>query len=114
MFPARLYSIRKVNASRSKRRPRANNISSYPWEEKADAKFIARQDSLGRPPVRIKYIPTLAFTIARRRSPASRPNKPPGKNWAQAFGKRHPEIQAKRIRSINWKCHEIYMYDKVT
>jgi hypothetical protein len=64
-------------------------------------------------PVCMKYILTLAFSIARRRSPTSRPSKPPGKNWAQAFGKRHPELKAKRVRSIEWNCHEIHIYDKV-
>jgi hypothetical protein len=65
-------------------------------------------------PVRIKYIPTLAFSIARRQTSANTPNTPPGKNWAQAFEKRHPELKAKRVRSIDWKRHEIYIYDKVT
>jgi len=82
-------------------------------EEKALVAFLLLMSSFGQP-VRIKYTPTLAFSIARRRSPASRPNKPPGKNWAQAFGKRHPELKAKRIRSIDWKRHEIHIYDKVT
>jgi hypothetical protein len=82
-------------------------------EEKALVAFLLLTSSFGQP-VRIKYIPTLAFSIARRRSPASRPNKPPGKNWAQAFGKRHPEVKAKRIRSIDWKRHEVHTYDKVT
>jgi hypothetical protein len=61
-------------------------------EEKALVAFLLLTSSFGQP-VRIKYIPTLAFSIARRRSPASRPNKPPGKNW---------------------KRHEVHTYDKVT
>jgi hypothetical protein len=82
-------------------------------EEKALLAFLLLMSSFGQP-VRIKYIPTLAFSVARRRSPASRPNKPPGKNWAQAFGKRHPELRARRVRSIDWKRHEIHIYSKVT
>ncbi|KAB2106160.1 hypothetical protein AG0111_0g6188 [Alternaria gaisen] len=82
-------------------------------EEKALVAFLLLMSSFGQP-VRIKYIPTLAFSIARRRSPASRPNKPPGKNWAQAFGKRHPELKSKRVRSIDWRRHEIHTYDKIT
>lgn len=50
-------------------------------EEKALVAFLLLMSSFGQP-VRIKYIPTLAFSIARRRSPTSRPRKPPGKNWA--------------------------------
>jgi hypothetical protein len=80
-------------------------------EEKALVAFMSLMCSFGQP-VRIKYIPRLAFSIAQRRTLA-RPNKPPGKNWAQAFEKRHPELKAKRVRSIDWKRHEIYIYDKV-
>ncbi|KAF2818260.1 hypothetical protein CC86DRAFT_337399, partial [Ophiobolus disseminans] len=82
-------------------------------EEKALVAFLLLMSSFGQP-VRIKYIPALAFSIARRRSSASRPNKPPSKNWAQAFGKRHPELKSKRVRSIDWKRHEIHIYDKIT
>jgi hypothetical protein len=69
-------------------------------EEKALVAFLLLMSSFGQP-VRIKYIPTLAFSIARRRTSANTPNKPPGKNWAQAFGKRHPKLKAKRVRSID-------------
>jgi hypothetical protein len=81
-------------------------------EEKALVAFLLLISSFGQP-VRIKYIPTLAFSIARQRTLAI-PNQPPGKNWAQAFRKRHAELKAERVRSINWKRHEIYIYDKVT
>jgi hypothetical protein len=64
--------------------------------------------------VRTKYIPTLAYSIARRRSTTSKPIKPPGINWPRAFKKRHPELKARRVRSIDWKCHETQIYDKVT
>jgi hypothetical protein len=65
-------------------------------------------------PVRIKYIPSLADSIARRRSTASRPVKPPGINWPRAFEKRHPELNARRARPIDWKRHKTHIYDKVT
>ncbi|KAF2627124.1 hypothetical protein BU25DRAFT_342356, partial [Macroventuria anomochaeta] len=79
-------------------------------EEKALVAFLLLMSSFDQP-VCIKYIPTLAFSIARRRSPASRSNKPPGKNWAQAFGKRHPELKARRVKSIHWKRHAIHIYN---
>jgi hypothetical protein len=82
-------------------------------EESALVAFLLLMSSFGQP-VRIKYIPALAFSIARRRSPASRANKPPSKNWPKAFEKRQPELKAKRVRSIDWKRHEIHIYDKVT
>lgn len=55
-------------------------------EEKALVRFLLLKSSLGQP-VRIKFIPSLAFSIARQRSPANRPRKPPGKNWPRAFEK---------------------------
>jgi hypothetical protein len=82
-------------------------------EEKALVTFLLLMSSF-RQPIRIKYIPSLAFSIARRRSPASRLNKPPSKNWAQAFRKRHSKLKLKRVRLIDWKRHEIHIYDKIT
>ena len=81
-------------------------------EERALVSFLLLMSSLGQP-VRIKYIPTLAFSIARRRSTTNKPIKPPGKNWARAFEKRHPELKARRVRSIDWKRHENNIYDKM-
>jgi hypothetical protein len=62
-------------------------------------------------PVRIKYIPSLAFSIARQRSIVT---KPPNKNWPRAFEKRNPELKARRVRSIDWKRHEKNTYVKIT
>ncbi|EMD96399.1 hypothetical protein COCHEDRAFT_1086940, partial [Bipolaris maydis C5] len=63
--------------------------------------------------VRIKYVPTLAFSIARRWSTTTnKPIKPLGKNWARAFEKRHPELKARRVKSIDWKRYENNIYDK--
>ena len=52
-------------------------LSTY--EEKALVTFILQQDALGRP-VRIKYVPSIAFSLARHRPAPDRPCKPPGKN----------------------------------
>jgi hypothetical protein len=78
----------------------------YCREEKALVAFLLLMSSFGQP--------TLAFSVAQRRTFANTPNKPPGKNWAQAFRKRHPEVKVKRVRSIDWKRHEICIYDEVT
>ena len=40
-------------------------------------------------------------------------NKPSGKNWAQAFEKRHSELKARRVRLIDWKRHENNKYVKI-
>jgi hypothetical protein len=82
-------------------------------EEKALVTFLLLMSSLGQP-VRIKYIPSLAFSIARRRSTPNKPIKPPGKNWARAFEKRQPELKARRVRSIDWNRHEKNIHNKIT
>lgn len=82
-------------------------------EEKALVTFLLLMSSL-RQPIQIKYIPSLAFSIARRWSTPNKPIKPPGKNWARAFEKRQPEVKAKRVRSIDWNRHEKLIYNKIT
>ena len=81
-------------------------------EEKAIVKFLLLMSNLGQP-VRIKFIPSLAFSVARQRSTSNQPIKPPGKNWPRAFEKRHPELKARRVRSIDWKRHGNTIHDKI-
>ena len=71
-----------------------------PWEDKAVVKFLLQMENLGQP-VRIKYLPSLAFSVTRQRPTTDRPIKPPGRNWAQAFQKRHPELEARRSRALD-------------
>jgi hypothetical protein len=40
--------------------------------------------------------------------------KPPGRNWAQGFEKRHPELKPRRVRAMDWNRHEKNIYDKIT
>jgi hypothetical protein len=75
-------------------------------------KFLLLISSFGHP-VRIKSIPSLAFSIARRRFTAINPIKPPGKNWTRAFEKRHKELKARKVRAIDWKRHENNIYPKI-
>ena len=70
-----------------------------PSEEKALEKYMKQMADLGNP-VRIKYIPSLAFSVARRRSTANKATKPPHRNWAQAFQKRHPALKSRRVRAM--------------
>ncbi|KAF2818107.1 hypothetical protein CC86DRAFT_309891 [Ophiobolus disseminans] len=83
-------------------------------EEIALVKFLLLMSSL-RHPVRIKFLPSLAFSIARRRSSVTpnNPIKPPGKNWPRAFQKRHPELKARRVKAMDWKRHENNIYYKI-
>ncbi|PVH98646.1 hypothetical protein DM02DRAFT_566018, partial [Periconia macrospinosa] len=75
-----------------------------PEEEKALVKFVLLMSSLGHP-VRIKFMRSLAFRIALRRS-TNRPLKPPGPNWPKAFERRHAELRARRVKAIDWKRHD--------
>jgi hypothetical protein len=78
-----------------------------PCEETAVVRFILQMEDLGQP-VRQKYIRTLAFRVAFRRSITDRPSKPPGKNWVQAFKQRHPELTARRVQALDWNRYNIY------
>jgi hypothetical protein len=83
-----------------------------PSEEIALEKYLKLMADLGNP-VRIKCLSSLAFNIARRRSTIHIATKPPGKNWAQGFQKRHPALKSRRVRAIDWKRHEKNIYDKI-
>ncbi|XP_014551484.1 hypothetical protein COCVIDRAFT_20277 [Bipolaris victoriae FI3] len=80
------------------RRSRAEQAQSQQYlpreEEKALVKFLLLMSSLGQP-VRVKYLRSLAFSIARQRS-TKKSIKRLEKNWPRAFEKRHPELQARR------------------
>ena len=77
-------------------------------EEKALVKFLTRQDALGCP-IRVKYVGSIAFSLARQRSPIDRLCKPPGKNWAQLFYKRHADVlKASKSAVLDWNRFNIY------
>jgi hypothetical protein len=83
-----------------------------PWEESALVKYILQMSDLGRP-VRIKHIPSLAFVATRGRPATDRPPKPPGKNWAKAFEKRHPQTAARRVTALDWNRHDANIASKM-
>jgi hypothetical protein len=39
--------------------------------------------------------------------------RPPGKNWPQGFYKRHFELNARRVKALDWARHDHNIYDKV-
>jgi hypothetical protein len=78
-------------------------------KEKALVAILFLMSNLGHP-VRIKYMPSLAFSLARLRSTMDSPINPPGKNWPQAFEKCNHELKAGRVKSIDWKRHENNIY----
>jgi hypothetical protein len=63
-------------------------------------------------PVRIKYIPSSAFSVTRQRPVAERPPHPPGRNWPKAFEKRHPELGGRRVKGVDWDRHKKNIYGK--
>jgi hypothetical protein len=84
-----------------------------PSEENALEKYLKLLSDLGNH-VRIKFIPSLAFCIARQRSlTTDKAIKAPGKNWAQGFVKRHPALKTRRVRALDWQRHEKNIYNKI-
>jgi hypothetical protein len=90
-----------------------------PSEEKALVEYLLRMSNNGFP-VPVKCLPSLALIIARQPSsvfqaPASDETiKPPGKKWPQAFYKRYPELQPKRVKALDWNRHDNNIHDKIT
>jgi hypothetical protein len=68
--------------------------------------------NLGQP-IRIKFIPSIAFSVTRQRPTTNRPLKPLGKNWAKALENRHSVLKARRVKALDWDRHEKNIYGKV-
>jgi hypothetical protein len=81
----------RARGRRSKEQKAQSQQYLTPSEEKGLEKFLKLISDLGNP-VRIKFVPSLAFSIARQRSTADKAIKPPGKNWAQSFEKRRETV----------------------
>ena len=81
-------------------------------EETAVVKFLLMKSELGHS-VRIKFLPSIAFSVARQRSSLKKPNKRPGQKWARCFTKRHPNIRARTVKPVDWKRREQYTYGKM-
>lgn len=74
-----LYHRRHGRRSREKKAQSQQYLT--PPEEKALEKYTKLMADLGNP-MRIKYLPSLAFCIARQRPITKKAAKPPNKNWA--------------------------------
>ncbi|KAK7180415.1 hypothetical protein PSPO01_13572 [Paraphaeosphaeria sporulosa] len=57
--------------------------------------------------MQIKHIPSSGFSVARQVNRDNKPAKPPGKNWARAFKKRHVELKARKSTAIDWDYYKI-------
>lgn len=71
-----------------------------PWEEDIVVKYLLQMSDLEQS-VRIKFIPSLAFSITRHRPITERPLKAPSRNWAKALEKRHPILLARRVKPLD-------------
>ncbi|ORY02203.1 hypothetical protein BCR34DRAFT_574399 [Clohesyomyces aquaticus] len=71
--------------------------------------------SLGHP-VRIEFLSSLAFSVARRRSSVMTDNPiKPRKNWPWPFEKRPPELKARRVKTIiRLEASQEHIYNKIT
>jgi hypothetical protein len=38
---------------------------------------------------------------------------PPGPSWYLGFLQRHPEVEARRAKTLGWKWHDYHIFDKV-
>lgn len=84
-----------------------------PWEEEALVKFLLQMARLGFP-VRVKFVPFLAYRLTLHRPESARPTKPPHRNWTLSFRKRHPQIEARMVRALDWERHDKNIYPKIT
>jgi hypothetical protein len=69
-------------------------------------------------PLPVKFATSLAQVIATHRNSLwatcdkDKAIPPPGKNWATSFYKRHPELSAVRLKTIEWERHDHSIYKK--
>ncbi|PIA99514.1 hypothetical protein CB0940_02607 [Cercospora beticola] len=89
-----------------------------PPEEKALAEYMLRMAHAGSP-LPVKSLRHLARTIRRQQCSlmqvaASNDVPLPGKNWPQAFYKRHPELRARRTKAIDRNRHHDSIHEKVS
>ena len=88
-----------------------------PAEESVLVSYFIRMDRNGYP-LPVKFATSLAQVIATRRDSlwAIRDENEaiplPGKNWATSFHKRHPELSAVRLKTIEWERHDHSIYKK--
>jgi hypothetical protein len=83
------------------------------YEEDVLVKYLLQMFDLGQP-IRIKFIPSLAFSVTRHQPATDRPLKPPSRNWAKALEKRYLILVARRVKALDWNRYEKNTYRKIT
>lgn len=56
----------------------------------------------------MKYIRSIAFSLASQRPPADRPSKSLYRNWPQDFYKCCAELRASKSSALDWNRYDIY------
>jgi hypothetical protein len=75
----------RARGRRSREAKGQGQLYLKPLEEEALIKHLILEANLGNP-IRIKFLASLTFIIARQRSTTNdKAIKPPNKNWAQGF-----------------------------
>ena len=65
-------------------------------------------------PIRIKFIPSLVYSVTRYRPTSEKPLKAPGYNWAKALEKRYLILRARRVKALDWERYKKNIYKKIT
>lgn len=113
MFPCQLDGT--ASHGRQTRRQRAEQQQLLtPQQEKALVEYLLRLHRNGYP-ARVKHLRYFAGILLRQRYAAGSSSnyRLPGKDWPQAFHKRHPELKAAKVRAIDWQRHEKNIRSKV-
>ncbi|KUL81896.1 hypothetical protein ZTR_09528 [Talaromyces verruculosus] len=114
---------RRANGKPSRQDKAANQQYLSPQEERALVNHVLRMAQNGYP-LPVSFLRSLAVIIARQRSSifqhattnspiTDSKIRPPGKNWPQAFYKRHPELRSRRLKPIDWKRDDRHIEEKV-
>lgn len=102
----------KIHSARRRNIPL---ILALSWE-KALLEYVMRMDQRGYP-LPVKFLVSLAHMIKRQRSSAFQilraddGTRLPSKNWPQGFHRHHPQLEAEKVRPLDWARYDIY--DKV-
>lgn len=103
----------RAHGRRSKEQKAQSQQYLTPSKEKALEKFLKLIFDL-RNSVRIKFLPSLAFSIVRQRFTTSKAIKPPGKNWAHFTSLYSPARErafTKRNIIAAWAASDLFSFN---
>ena len=97
----------RAHGRQSRREKAVKQQLLTPQEEKAIVEYILQLYRNGHA-ARVKHLRYFAQVLLRRRSSSDEASsgRLPGKDWAQAFCKRHPEVESARRTAIDDRRHE--------